>query len=162
MHIQKATHHHLPAIMAIYHTARQTMRSSGNPNQWTDGYPSQQIVEDDIRNGYCHLCVDQDGEIVGVFCFFVGHEPTYDNIYHGNWTNNDATPYGVIHRIASSGTRKGVGAYCINWCYTQHSHIRIDTHRDNVIMQRILSTLGFKYCGVIYLNSGDERLAYEK
>ena len=38
----------------------------------------------------------------------------------------------------------------------------IDTHRDNKIMQHNILKHGFTYCGIIYLLSGDERLAYQK
>ena len=40
--------------------------------------------------------------------------------------------------------------------------LRIDTHRGNVVMRRMLEKNGFVYCGIIYLESGDERVAYEK
>jgi hypothetical protein len=29
-------------------------------------------------------------------------------------------------------------------------------------MQHVISKAGFRYCGIIYLASGDERLAYQK
>ena len=41
-------------------------------------------------------------------------------------------------------------------------NIRVDTHRDNKIMQKLLSTRGYVYCGVIYLADGQARLAYQK
>ena len=41
-------------------------------------------------------------------------------------------------------------------------NLRADTHRDNRIMQHILQKHGFRYCGIIYLLNGDERLAYQK
>ncbi len=41
------------------------------------------------------------------------------------------------------------------------SNIRIDTHLDNRIMQHVIKKYGFTYCGIIYLASGDERLAYQ-
>jgi RimJ/RimL family protein N-acetyltransferase len=40
--------------------------------------------------------------------------------------------------------------------------LRIDTHRGNVVMRRMLEKNGFRFCGVIYLENGDERVAYEK
>ena len=46
--------------------------------------------------------------------------------------------------------------------YPSESAIRIDTHRDNKIMQHNLLKYGFTYCGIIYLANGDERLAYQK
>ena len=40
--------------------------------------------------------------------------------------------------------------------------IRVDTHRDNLPMQRMLQKNGFIYCGIIYLADGKERFAFEK
>ena len=41
-------------------------------------------------------------------------------------------------------------------------NLKIDTHRDNRIMQHLLDKNGFTYCGIIYLDDGTERLAYQK
>lgn len=39
----------------------------------------------------------------------------------------------------------------------------MDTHGDNVVMQRLLTKLGFIHCGTIYVEEDDyPRLAYEK
>jgi len=46
--------------------------------------------------------------------------------------------------------------------FSYDTNIRIDTHRDNKIMQHNILKHGFTYCGIIYLLSGDERLAYQK
>ena len=40
--------------------------------------------------------------------------------------------------------------------------LRIDTHKGNVVMRRMLEKHDFKYCGIIFLQSGEERVAYEK
>ena len=88
-------------------------------------------------------------------------EPTYTEIEDGSWI--DDTPYGVIHRLASDGSQKGTGSFCINWAYEQCKHIRIDTHIDNTIMQKLVEKLGFIHCGTIYVKQDDyPRLAYEK
>jgi len=47
-------------------------------------------------------------------------------------------------------------------CQRRYNNIRIDTHRDNAIMQHNIEKHGFTYCGIIYLANGDERLAYQK
>ena len=39
---------------------------------------------------------------------------------------------------------------------------QIDTHKDNIPMQRVLLRNGFVYCGIIHLENGDERIAYQK
>jgi RimJ/RimL family protein N-acetyltransferase len=50
----------------------------------------------------------------------------------------------------------------LDYCFTVTDNIRIDTHRDNQIMQHCLAKAGFSYCGIIHLLNGDERLAYQK
>ena len=63
-------------------------------------------------------------------------DPTYAVIYDGAWPSDE--PYGVVHRIASAGTVKGAGAYCLNWAFEQCQNLRIDTHKDNFVMQNLL------------------------
>ena len=88
-------------------------------------------------------------------------EPTYRHIEDGAWL--DDSPYGVVHRIASDGSVKGVGAFCIDWAFRQCGHLRIDTHGDNTVMQNLLARLGFRRCGTIYVEEDDfPRFAYEK
>ncbi len=71
--------------------------------------------------------------------------------------------YGVVHRIASDGSEKGIGSFCIRWALEQCGHLRIDTHGDNTVMQGMLEKLGFTHCGTIYVyEDNDPRLAYEK
>ena len=48
------------------------------------------------------------------------------------------------------------------FAFTREPNIRIDTHRDNIIMQHNLAKHGFTYCGIIFLANGDERLAFQK
>ena len=88
-------------------------------------------------------------------------EPTYATIYEGEWTD-EQRPYYVIHRIASAEGSKGVLKAILQYCFQHTDNIRIDTHRDNVIMRHLLGKLGFTYCGIIYLANGDERLAYQR
>ncbi|WP_436415584.1 GNAT family N-acetyltransferase [Petrimonas sp.] len=160
MRIRPSTHSDLPQLLQIYETARRFMQQTGNAGQWMDGYPKEELLISDIKQGHSYVCLNENNEIVGTFYYIVGEEPTYLNIYEGSWLNNDS--YGVIHRIASSGKQKGIAETCINWCLEKCRNLRIDTHRDNKVMQNILQKLGFTYCGIIYLENGDERLAYQK
>ena len=93
---------------------------------------------------------------MGTFCFILGEDPTYLNIYEGAWLNDE--PYGVIHRMAASGKRKGVSEACLNWCFEHFENIRVDTHRDNKVMQHILTKYGFQRCGIIYVKNGQSAL----
>ena len=151
----------LSEVMQIYETARRFMKETGNPDQWGEIYPSTEVVEDDIKNKRSYVCLNESGEIAAVFYFQMEEaDSTYLKIFDGEWINDEK--YGVIHRIASSGKERGVMSSVIQFCYHKVNNIRIDTHRDNEVMQKILKNLGFQYCGIIYLEDGAERLAYQK
>ncbi len=159
MKIRHATIEELPALLAIYDHARAYMREQGNPTQWAGGYPNESILREDISLRRLYVC-EENGELLGVFCYFYGEDPTYLRIYNGNWLND--APYGVLHRIAVASHRKGVASFCYDYCFSRCKNLKIDTHRDNIPMQKSLAKNGFSYCGIIYLASGDERLAYQK
>lgn len=159
MNVRLARKNDLPAILRIYADARAFMKQNGNPHQWGDTYPEESLLAEDIRAQRLYLCLEEN-EPIGVFCFFRGEDPTYIEIFEGSWKN--AAPYGVIHRIATVAHRRGVAAFCFDYCYRQCKNLKIDTHRDNLPMQRALEKNGFSYCGIIYLANGDERWAYQK
>ena len=159
MLIRKTVKSDLPAISLIYENARRFMRESGNPNQWKDEYPSIHTAREDMEKGVGYVLEDK-GEVLAVFMFSIGEDPTYKKIYEGEWKN--ALPYAVIHRIAVKEQGRGLIDYCINECFRTCPNLKIDTHRDNIPMQKALSKRGFEYCGIIYLENGDERLAYQK
>ena len=160
MTIRKTTPADLEAAMEIYAYARAYMQESGNPNQWYDNHPPRALIENDIKSGLSYVCTDEkENKIVAVFYFNIENEPTYSKI-NGEWLNSE--PYGVVHRIARGPGAKGAGGYCLEWCHAQYPNIRIDTHRDNIAMIKLLENLGYMYCGIIWLENGDERLAYQK
>lgn len=144
--------------MPIYDYARIFMQEHGNGNQWINGYPSVELITNEINAGHSFVCEDEQGEIVGTFCYIEGVDPTYLKIYEGEWLNDE--PYAVIHRIASGGKRKGISTECLRWAFTQYDNIRIDTHRDNSVMHNLLKKNNFTPCGIIYLLNGAERIAY--
>jgi RimJ/RimL family protein N-acetyltransferase len=145
-------------VMQIYADARAFMRENGNPNQWLDGHPALDMIERDILDGKSYVLVE-GGEVAAVFYFSVEREPTYEKI-DGAWLNDE--PFGVVHRIARRRGVKGAGAACINWCLEQCGNVKIDTHQDNIPMRRLLDKLGFTYCGIIWIQNGDERIAFQK
>ena len=167
MHIRKAKIEEVDRIMDIYAHARAFMAETGNPKQWgATNWPPQDLIEQDIARGKCHVCCVDEGssaQVVGVFYYDFGHDidATYRDITDGAWISD--APYGVVHRIASDGSTKGVGTFCIEWAFAQCGHLRIDTHGDNVVMQNLMRKLGFTQCGTIYVvEDNDPRIAYEK
>ena len=157
--IRKAIIDDLPVIMTLIEEARGIMRSCGNMNQWTDGYPSRETIVQDIINGHCYLCIGQGGEIVASCAVIPGPEPPDKEIFEGHWL--DDKPYHVVHRLASTAASHGVFNDVMDYCLGVAGNLRIDTHRDNVIMRHVIERYGFVYCGIIYLMNGDERLAYQ-
>ena len=162
MEIRKTRPEELDTVMELYAAARRFMVDTGNPRQWAArNWPPRELISRDIEGGRSHVCVE-DGQILAVFYYEYGHDidPTYRVIEEGNWIGGDT--YGVVHRIAA---RKGSGAgkFYIHWAYEQCGHLRIDTHGDNLVMQKVLEGLGFRRCGIIHVaEDTDPRLAYEK
>lgn len=158
--IRRGTPEDIDAIMTCYEVARQFMRASGNHRQWINGYPSRELVADDIESGVSYVGVDGDDEIVMAFAFIIGDDPTYSVIDDGQWLNN--LKYGTIHRLGSNGKYNGVLRICVDFCMSETDNIRLDTHADNSVMQRAAEKLGFKRCGIIRCMDGSPRIAYQK
>ena len=51
MDIRHAKPEDMPRLLELYDRARHFMHTSGNPNQWTGGYPNEQVLEADMRAG---------------------------------------------------------------------------------------------------------------
>ena len=150
----------LPTILKLRDQAREIMRSYGNTFQWPDGYPRDDMFHKDIERAGSYVVADASGTIVATFALLPNPEPTYKVIYDGQWLDN--LPYHVIHRIASTPDSHGVLDAILNFCESQVCNIRIDTHEANVIMRRGLEKHGYRYCGIIHLLNGDERMAFQK
>lgn len=160
----------LDRVCGILSEARRAIAKLGI-DQWQDGYPSKEVIEDDISKGISFV-LEYDGKVEGTVVFMTDREPTYDVIYEGRWLTPEDNGYFTIHRIALSDALRGKGAasYIVesakimakeNGC----TSVRVDTHKGNVAMRRMLEKNGFAYCGVILLDdSGLEsrkRVAYE-
>ena len=159
MNIKLCKNTEIDEIMSIYDNARNFMRQTGNNNQWINGYPSRELILEDIKNNRFYGVYDNE-ELVAVFMLTVDSDPTYNKIYNGNWLNDE--PYAVIHRIGVLKRGKGIAKLCFDYALTKCNNLRIDTSEENLVMQNCLLKNGFSYCGVIYLESGAPRLAYQK
>ena len=161
MEIFRANAKDIDRILEVIDQARGIMRENGNMTQWSDGYPSRETILADIEAGHGFVCKLAD-EITGYFCFMQGDnpDPCYNVIENGAWL--DDQPYGVIHRLASGRTAKGIAKSAFDFAFSQVNNIRVDTHHDNVPMQRFLQKNGFTYCGVIYVADGTPRDAFQK
>ena len=160
MYIRKTEERDLLEISEIYSSAKRYMAESGNPNQWnTENSPGIKTAREDMENGVGYVC-ERDGEIIAVFMFKIGEDSTYKTIYDGKWKNE--APYAVIHRIAVKYHGQGIVAFCFDECFSRFPNLKIDTHKDNVPMQKALKKAGFHHCGIIHLENGEERIAFQK
>jgi RimJ/RimL family protein N-acetyltransferase len=150
----------IDTILQLIDQGRQKMIAEGNTHQWVNGYPSREMIENDIACGRSYMVEsDADGEPLATFVLMSGPDPTYGRIDDGEWLNDE--PYYVIHRIASSAKVRGVMRQVVAYALTKTANIRIDTHADNHTMQAVLGRLGFRRCGIIYLTNGAERVAFQ-
>jgi RimJ/RimL family protein N-acetyltransferase len=155
----------IPQIMEIIKAARNYLKNKGI-DQWQNNYPNSETLKEDIKNNNSYIITDGD-KIIAAAAIIFGDDPTYDYIEGGKWLSSGN--YGVIHRAAVIKEYKGRGIASEIFSQTFElakkrgiTSIRIDTHPDNEAMKRAIKKEKFKYCGIIYTESGGKRFAYEK
>ena len=165
MQIRNAIPADADSIMHIFRQAQASLHNQG-VNQWQNGYPNPEIVDRDIASGNGLVCIT-NSLICAAFVLSFDCEDTYYNIFKGQWLSTGQ--YGVIHRMAIGDAFKGQGlgtvmiSHAEQICLSRGTHsIKVDTHRDNILMQSLLGKNQFCRCGIIYLEDGQERLAFEK
>ena len=157
----------LSSVLKIIEEAQAYLKMQ-NIDQWQNGYPNETAILKDIKNTESYVVKSEDSSLLATAMFTTRNEPTYKRI-EGQWlTKNNAT-YGVIHRMAVSNKfrGKGIAKFIFFQCeqnlkQNNIKSMRIDTHEENLGMQGLLKKLGYHYCGVIYLENNDKRLAFEK
>ena len=164
---RKAVPGDLPGMLALVRQA-QAFMATLNIDQWQDGYPSEEILAEDIRLGRIYV-YDDDGAVASISMLTGEPEPIYENL-DGKWLSDK--PYLTIHRMAlddahrHSGLAAGIVEHAIEMAKELNlSSVRADTHRGNKAMRRFLEKNGFIECGlVVYeVDAGDPvRVAYER
>jgi len=167
MNLKQTNRKDIPAIMSIISDAQSYLKDLGI-DQWQDGYPNEEQILIDIKNEDSYVIANEENAVMGTVVFTTKIEPTYQNI-EGDWITKGDSKYGVIHRLAVSDEFRGYGVakYVFQFCEdelvkSKVQSMRIDTHSGNSGMQKLITSLGYIYCGVIILSSGAERLAFEK
>ena len=165
MEFRKATMADANGILKIIRQAQAYLKSQ-EIDQWQNNYPNLEAVQKDIQEQIGYVLV-KDGFLLGTVAVSFDGERTYDRIYEGEWKS--IQPYVVIHRIAVHEEYKGQGLSAVmlerieEICLKRGVHsIKVDTHEENLSMQKFLEKNGFVYCGVIYLADHSKRIAFEK
>lgn len=164
-YLKKAAIEDIPEIMAIINDAKVNLKNIGI-DQWQDGYPNEAGIEADIKGGNSYLYYENN-QLVAVLALFFGEDPLYQHIENGEWLTD--RPYSAIHRVAVANDMLGQGVmgrvFDISETLTRlhgFGSMRIDTHEGNTSMRRAIEKAGYTYCGHVFLENGDLRLAYEK
>ena len=158
MLIRQARYEDIKTILSIVRSAQLSLSELGI-DQWQDGYPSEDIITEDVSNGIGYVACAEDGNVVGYEAVVLTGEEAYTQIADEMWhTSNN---YVVVHRLCVDGTlrRKGVAIELMAFAgdfALQHgiSDFRIDTHEGNVRMLSLLKKLGFEHVGIIRYDSG--------
>ena len=156
--IRTAIINDLEVIASLAKIVRSDMVSKGL-NQWVGDYPNIDNFRSDLDKGGLFVLVEAD-KIVGSCSILKENDIAYKEVV---WNGKNAL---VIHRILIDPTYqgKGFGKEMVNFAYKKvlnegYDSLKIDTHPDNIKMQKMLKGLNFEFRG--YLASIN-RLAYEK
>ncbi|MDM0447302.1 GNAT family N-acetyltransferase [Clostridium perfringens] len=165
MEFRQAKISDLDQIVEIIELSKKYLKET-KVDQWQNGYPAKEDLRRDIESGNSYVLTNKD-EIVATTVISLDGESTYNSIFNGEWITN--TEYIVMHRVAVHDKYKGKGIFkeLIKEAESLALNkgifsIKIDTHRDNISMQRAVVKNNFKRCGIIYLEDGSERIAFEK
>ena len=167
MHIEysfrKAEISDIPEIWVILQKAIQRRKEEGS-NQWQDGYPNPEVIQNDIEKEIGFVLTDNQ-KIIGYTAVLINDEPEYARI-EGKWVTN--ADFVVFHRVAISEDYLGKGLAKIMIGFiedyaleNQIYSVKADTNFDNHAMMAIFDRLGYVYCGEVYFR-GSARRAYEK
>lgn len=167
MRLELSTINDVEKIIEIIDDAKIHLASL-HIDQWQNGYPNKEEIENDILNNESYVVFNDQNEIIATSMFTTHPEPTY-KIIDGNWIIDESITYGVIHRLAikKEFKKRGVATFIFEKFHQQLKKqkifsLKIDTHEQNLGMQSLIQKLGYQYCGIIYTKYQAKRLAFEK
>ena len=165
--IRSAMPRDLDAILTVVGHARAAIRALGI-DQWQDGYPEPEVIEADITAGIGYV-FEVDGRMAGYLALADAPEAVYEQI-NGAWHTDG--PYLTVHRMCIDDDFRGTGLSGQMLAFAEETarakglvSLRADTHRGNIVMQKLLQKHGLERCGEVSypVTAGDPiRIAYEK
>lgn len=158
----------ISSVMEIIADAKRLLKKQSS--QWQNDYPNQKVLLDDISNQNL-FGFFQDGLLIGIESLIIKEDENYKGITLGKWIKKPSQKDLVIHRIAVRNNyhNKKIGdqliKFAIGYAKRKRIHsIKVDTHKKNIAMQKILLDNNFSFRGIIYLKreeDDNQRLAYE-
>ena len=153
--------------MTVLESGRAFLQAQGL-SQWQNGTGPSQYVQEDIENSQGYVLIDPEGTICGYATLVEGVDDCYENIQEGCWEDS-YTKYISIHGVAIDAAFRGKGlAEVLMGRLIEaaremgYGDIRIDTHPQNEIMQKVILRAGFVYRGMVTFAIPDgKRRAYQ-
>ena len=156
-------------ILRIVGDARASLKKH-KVDQWQGPYPDEKAFLFDMDRGECFVLLHGQ-EIAGFFTLSTREEKCYGEITDGKWTAD--LPYCVLHRAAVAAGYRGSGmAEYMMKCVEEQARrfgrrsVRVDTHKKNKAMQRLLRDNGYRYRGnvqvIVEPGRDSARQAFEK
>lgn len=165
----RATMDHHSLIMPLIRDAQNFLKQNG-VDQWQNGFPSTEDIKNDINHRHSYVIYTED-KLIGFVVYSTDIEEVYNHPIEGSLKLSG--PYLTIHRTAVSKDFRGKGISRAMFSFAELlakendcSILRIDTHKDNKVMQHIIEREGFSYCELVQLPPENElrmrRLVFEK
>lgn len=161
--LKMATAEELGIALALIDEAKHYLKKNG-VDQWQNGYPDEECIKKDIQDKKGYFLISEN-KILGYLCIDFDGEPAYSNI-DGTWLSNHK--YAVVHRMAIDNKYKGKGLSSVAFDLVEEKckkkficSIRVDTNRDNKLMQHIIRKNGFQFCGTVNFDNSSKD-AFEK
>ena len=147
---RNASEQDLPEMLEIVAYAKKTLKAH-RVDQWQGPYPEAEDFMADISRNESYVVLHGD-EICAFFTLSVLPEDCYEDIKDGRWSRDGE--YCVVHRIAVGEGWRGTEIAKKTLRFAEErslqlgrDYIRIDTHRKNKAMQKLLRSEGYGYRG---------------
>ncbi len=173
LYFRRSNKQDIDSMLEVIEDAVSFLHEQG-VDQWQRGYPNRAALENDIAEGISWVVLDDEMPMqpLALCAIRPGEEACYRTLTDGCW-RNETGAYVTIHRIAVRSACRGRGLAAFLYASAEEQarkmgavSVRVDTHPDNLVMQRTLAKAGYVRCGALTLVAGPEagnpRLGFEK
>ena len=158
----------LQEVMKITDSAKQLLKKNGSL-QWQQGYPDENTFKNDIKNKAL-IGLYEHNQLKAFGAYIYGKDLNYVDI-EGKWDIPANDRDMAIHRVAvdenSHGKKYGIKILKYGIIYAKKLKcltVKVDTHKNNIPMQKSILRSGFIYKGIIKILTeklDNLRYAYE-
>jgi len=146
--LRLATSDDLKGLCCIARIVARELHASGI-DQWSDTYPDYEHFQKDLDKSALYV-YEIEGGVIGSISILPENDPFYKVL---TWEGTNAL---VVHRlmVLPAFRRQHIGSTLLNFAIEMakkqnYDSVKIDTHPDNLRMQKLIKSCGFKEVGYI-------------